>query len=92
MSFNPTTSVDDIVMLVIDKNNKRFGQLGRLSWHDWNEYGVYRVSFAHEAEDFPDGLCKGDPPSPVKAFYRGYLSNPEKLEIAYQRLFEQELP
>ncbi len=71
MTFDPYVNVEDIVVLVINPKNSKFGQLGKLIEHDWREYGVYQVSFPGEPlTQFPDGICKGDPPSPVRIFYR----------------------
>ena len=71
MSFNPNTSVEDLVVLVIDPANTRYGQIGKLCWHDWIEYGNYIVQFSNGKEEiFPDGLCKDDSPSSVRLFYR----------------------
>jgi hypothetical protein len=70
MPFDPYVKVEDIAVLVIDRNHPRFGQLGRLTFHDWQEYGIYSVAFQDGSVDVPDGLCAGDPPSPVKIFYR----------------------
>jgi hypothetical protein len=71
MGFNPTTHVDDMVVLVTEPSEERFGELARLTDHDWKEYGVYFVEFADGTQaQFPDGMCKGDPKSPVRTFYR----------------------
>ena len=57
--FDPTTHVSDTLVLVIDRNNKRFGELGRLTAHDWGEYGYYYAKFADGSEEtFRDGLCR----------------------------------
>ena len=69
MSFEPTAQVENTVVLVTDRSHSRFGQLGRLLEHDWMEYGIYVVGFSDKTERFNDGLCKGDPKSPVRVFY-----------------------
>lgn len=69
--WQPDTPVDNIAVLVTQPQHPRFSQLGKLEAHDWKEYGVYFIRFADgKREQCPDGLCKGDPPSPVTLFYR----------------------
>jgi hypothetical protein len=52
----PQVSVDNIAVLVIDRNHARFGELGRLMAHDWKENGDYIVRFpkGDEITHFPD--------------------------------------
>ena len=67
-----STNVKDIVILVTDKKEARYGQIAKLRAHDFTEYGMYHVKFKDgEFAKYPDGLCVGDKPSPVRKFYRG---------------------
>lgn len=66
-----TTSVEGLVVLFKDPKHKLFGNIGKLILHDWKEYGQYYIVVLDKKEiTVPDGICKGDPPSPVKLFYR----------------------
>ena len=72
------TSIDNLVVLVIDSKEKRFGQIGKLLMHDLVHEGIYWVKFKDGyTEDYPDGKMKGDPKSPVRTFYR---LNDERLQ------------
>ena len=71
MEFNPNTNVKDMVVLVVDPNHLRYGQVGRMLYHDWQEYGGIGVMFRDGiAEEFYDGLMKGDPKSKINRYYR----------------------
>ena len=63
------THIDNLVVLVTDKNDERFGQIGKLLMHDWKEYGIYWVEFKDgKTKDYPDGWETGI--KPVRTFYR----------------------
>ncbi|HLC87011.1 MAG TPA: hypothetical protein VJH65_01910 [Candidatus Nanoarchaeia archaeon] len=69
--FNPNISVDDIVVLVVDKNHPRYGEIGKMLHHDWMDYGEITVKFEDgELEVFYDGIMKGDSPPKIRWFYR----------------------
>ena len=69
MAFD--TRVEDMVVLVTDKEHPRYGQIGKMLYHDWVEYGGIGVEFSDgHKEEFHDGVIKGDPPSKIKRFYR----------------------
>lgn len=71
MTFNPDIHVDDCVVLVFQKGNERFGEIGRLEYHDWREYGMYGFVFADgNRKEFYGGIMKDDKPSAVRVFYR----------------------
>lgn len=71
MKFNPDTPTDDLVVLVVEHDNPRFGQIGKLLYHDWREYGMLGVVFpGGEFEEFYDGIMKGDSPPAVGLYYR----------------------
>lgn len=65
------TNVDDMVVLVVDQKHQSYGQIGKMLYHDWKEYGGIGVRFSDgQTEEFYDGLIKGDPPSKIRRFYR----------------------
>lgn len=69
MAFN--TNVSDMVALVVDETHPRYGEIARILYHDWREYGEISVEFPNgDTEEFYDGLMKGDDPSKIKRFYR----------------------
>ena len=70
MEWDASSHIENIAVLVTDRRHQRFGQLGVLVGHDWKEYGILYVSFPDGREEFHDGMCKGDPPSSVRTFYR----------------------
>ena len=83
--FDPHIPVEDVVILVTDRDNPRFGQVGALYAHDWSDLGRYHVRFNDgELVEYPDGIIKGDSPSPVRKFYRHpdgeYAAEMEKLD------------
>lgn len=67
----PNVKVENLVVLVNDSKNKRFGQIGRLAMHDRQEYGLYHVVFPDEEwGEFPDAVEKGSPKLLIKLFHR----------------------
>jgi hypothetical protein len=63
--------VMDMIVLVVDRESQRHGQVGKMLYHDWREFGGIGVEFADgRQEEFYDGIIKGDPPSKIKWFYR----------------------
>jgi hypothetical protein len=69
MAFD--TRVKDIVVLVVDREHTRHGQIGAMLYHDWREYGEIGVKFPDgNTEEFYDGIMKGDDPSKIQRFYR----------------------
>lgn len=70
------THVSDIVVLVIDEYDPRYGQIGRLWWDD-SEYGTYGVKFKDGgSEEYSDG---------IERFYRGKDKEKEKGWEQYNR-------
>jgi hypothetical protein len=60
--------MDDYIVVVTDRNDPRFGQIGKLWLWEWY-HGVYMVQFLDgRIVDYPDGKEPGDPPSPVTLF------------------------
>ncbi len=69
MAFD--TRVEDMVVLVTDREHERHGQIGTMLYHDWKEYGGIGVKFPNgNTEEFYDGIMKGDSPSKIRRFYR----------------------
>jgi len=65
------TSVDDMVVLVVDQEHQRHGQIGRMLYHDWRESGDIGVSFSDGSmEQFYDGIMNCDSHPKIKRFYR----------------------
>ncbi|HIH31818.1 TPA: hypothetical protein HA235_03860 [Candidatus Woesearchaeota archaeon] len=69
MTWNPTSHAKNIAVLVVNRDHSRFSQLGQLIAHDWKEYGTLFVKFEDGEDTFQDGLCAGDPVSPVRTYY-----------------------
>lgn len=83
--FNPTTPVSSVAVLVTDKDNPRFGQIGRMTLHDWRESGLMYVIFAdNKEEEYHDGWIRGDPKSPVRILDR--VNDPQSLIDEYLKL------
>ena len=86
----PSTPISDVVVLVIDRENPRYGQLGKLKGYDWLEYGIYDVEFKDgKWEQYPDGIdvkyktldgekVQKSEPCPIKRFYKGNDKEKEK--------------
>jgi len=69
MAFD--TRVEDMVVLVVDRDHQRHGQIGAMLYHDWKEYGGIGVKFPNgNTEEFYDGIMRGDAPSKIQRFYR----------------------
>ncbi len=65
------TKIEDMVVLVVDREHQRHGQIGTMLYHDWMGYGGIGVKFPdRNTEEFYDGIMKGDAPSKIQRFYR----------------------
>ena len=88
----PDTPVSDVVVLVTDRENPRYGQLGKLKGYDWREYGIFDVVFKDgKYEHYPDGInmkwkdtltgeekTQKSEPCPIERFYKGDDKEKEK--------------
>ena len=69
MAFD--TKIEDMVVLVVDREHEKHGQIGTMLYHDWKEYGKIEVKFPDgNTEEFYDGIMKEDAPSKIQRFYR----------------------
>ncbi len=68
------THLDDLVILIVNPQDARYGQLAKLTEHDWKDSGLYLVEFLDgKMEIYPDDG------STAKAFYRH--NDPEGKEL-----------
>lgn len=56
-------SVDDFLGHVIDRTDYHYNKICKINWHDWQEYGIYAVSFGDNTfrempDDKPDKFLK----------------------------------
>jgi len=62
--------VQDLVALCVDSSHEKFGELGKITFHDWKDSGRIGVVFKDGKElVFPDGLVKGENVS-IERYYK----------------------
>lgn len=77
MVHNPSVNVNDMAVLVTDKSNPRYGQIGKMDYHDWNNSGEIGVIFSDgKLEKFYDD----DNPQRIRSYYRHKDTNAMKFD------------
>jgi hypothetical protein len=69
-------SLENYIILVIDKTHPKYGEIGKVLYYDWAEFGYIDVIFSDGIEDsFYDGKLMDDPNTKIKIFNRDFEEN-----------------